>query len=130
MPDRFAAVGCCHGRICEAAFAGMFGVAFERSADQVAGAEPNGESEREDDASEEYSKGQLDDMAADLEVIEGHGRGEHKHEPLDAERKKPRVVELRIDCSDEDRARQEPRRERSSDEQQGGANDAGEERQK
>jgi len=82
--------------------AGMFGVAFERTADQIAGAKTNGESERENDPSEEDSEGQLNDFAANLEMVEGHGGGKHEHQPLDAERQESRVLELRIDGSDED----------------------------
>ena len=66
--------------------AGMFGVAFERTADQIAGAKTNGESERENDPSEEDSEGQGDDGAPDFVVVEHHGGGELVHQPLDAER--------------------------------------------
>ena len=45
-------------------------VAFERAADDVAGAQTNGEGEGEDDSSEEDSEGQLNDFAANLEMVE------------------------------------------------------------
>ena len=90
-------------------FAGAFGVAFKRAADKVAGAKTHGESKRQDDAAEEDAKGQLNDVAAHLKVVEDHGRGKHQHEPLDAERQETRVLELLIDGSDEDRTGQETR---------------------
>ena len=40
----------------------------------------------------EDSEGQGDDGAPDFEVVEHHGGGEHKHQPLDAEREEARVL--------------------------------------
>jgi hypothetical protein len=84
-----------------AVLAGMFSVAFKRTADQIAGAETDGERERENNSAEQDTEGQLDDLAANLEMVEGHGGRKHEHQPLHAERKEPRVLELRIHGSDE-----------------------------
>src|SRR5712675_1360666 len=73
------------------------GAAFERAADDVAGAETDGEGERKDDAAEEYAEGECDDGAADLQVVEHHGGGEDQDEPLDAEGEEARVLELGVD---------------------------------
>ena len=82
MPDGI--VGCL-GWGCCTALAGVFGMAFERAADEVAGAKTYGQSKREDDAAEEDAKGQPDDVAAHLEVVEDHCCSQYKHQPLDAE---------------------------------------------
>jgi hypothetical protein len=103
----------------------MFGVAFERATDEVSGAKTNCESEREDDAAEQNAKGQPDNVAAHLEMVEDHGGGKHEHEPLYAERQESRVLELFIDGSDEDRSGKEARYKSAGDEQQGSPNDAG-----
>jgi len=124
MPDGIAGVGCWGGRGCDAALAGVSGVAFKRATDKVAGAKAHGESEREHDAAEEDAKGQPNDVAAHLEVVEDHGGGKHEYQPLDAERQEPRVLELLIDGSDEDRTGQETRDESAGDKQQGGPYDA------
>jgi hypothetical protein len=50
-------------------------------------------------------------------VIENHGGGEHEHQPLDAEREEAGVLELRVDGSDKDGARQEAGDEVAGDEQ-------------
>lgn len=116
-------------RRCDAVFAGMFGVAFERAADEVTGAKTHGERQREDDAAEQDAKGQFNHMAPDLEVVENHGRCQHEYEPLDAKRKETCVFKLRIHSFDKDRSRKETREERSCNEQQDGAYDTGKVRQ-
>jgi hypothetical protein len=102
------------------------GAAFERAADDVAGAKADGESEGEDDASEENSKGELDDGAADLEVVEDHGGGKDEDEPLDAEREEAGILELCVDGADEDGALEEARDESAGDEEEDGSDGVGE----
>lgn len=116
MPDGITGAGGWGGRGCDAALAGAFGVAFKRATDEAAGAKTHGESKREDDAAEEDAKGQLNDVTAHLKVVEDHGCGKHEHEPFDAERQEPRVLELLIDGSYEDRTGQETRDESTGDE--------------
>ena len=96
----------------------MFHVALERAADQIAGAKPNRQREGQDDASEEDAEGQLDNVSAHLKMIEHHGRGEHQHQPLDAQREKARILQLRIHGADQDRPRQEARDQNTRDQQQ------------
>ena len=88
MPNGIVRLG---GWECNAALAGVFGVAFERAPYEVARAKTHGESERKDDAAEEDAEGQFHHIAADLEVVKDHGCGEHEHEPLDAKRKETPV---------------------------------------
>jgi hypothetical protein len=38
-----------------------------------------------------------------LQVVERHGAGKHEHQPLDAEREIPCVLELCVDGCDQDR---------------------------
>jgi len=71
-----------------AALGWVFGVAFKGSADEVAGAEADGEGEGEDDAAEEDAKGQGNHVAAHLEVVEDHGGGEDEDQPLNARERK------------------------------------------
>src|ERR1017187_5636778 len=66
-----------------------------------------------------------DVCSSDL-VVEDHGCGKHEHEPFDAERQEPRVLELLIDGSDEDRTGQVTRDESTGDEQEGGPYELGE----
>ena len=51
----------------------------------VAGAQTYGQRKREYDTSKEDAKCQFHDSAADLQVIEDHGRSENQNQPLDAE---------------------------------------------
>lgn len=94
---------------------------FDGAADEVAGAEADGQSEREDDSAEEDSEGEFDDGAADLQVIERHGGGEDQNQPLDAKGEEACVVQLRVDCADEDRAREETGEQRAGNENQDGS---------
>ena len=102
------------------------GAAFERAADDVAGAEAYGEGESEYDAAEEDSEGELDDGAADLKVVEHHGCGEDEDEPFDAEREDASVLELGVDGSDEDGALEEASDDGAGDEQEDGSDGVGE----
>ena len=95
---------------------GAVGGFLQRPADQVAGAQADGEREGEDDATEEDSEGKFDHYATDFEVVEDHGGGEDEDQPFDAEREEARVVELLVDRSDEDRAGQEARDDGAGDE--------------
>ncbi len=97
---------------------GEVDVAFERAADDLAGAEADGEGEGEDDTAEEDAKGEFDDGATDLEVIEDHGSGEDEHEPFDAEGEEACVLEAGVDGTDEDRTGEEASDEVADDEQQ------------
>src|ERR1700681_1418967 len=72
------------------------GGALERAADDLAGAEADGEREGEDDAAEEDAEGELDDVAADSEVVEHHGGGQDQDHPLDPEREHAGVAELGV----------------------------------
>jgi len=100
--------------------------AFERTADDVAGAEADGESKSEDDATEEDSEGEFDNGAADLEVIENHGGGENEDEPLDAKGEEAGVLELGVDGADEDGALEEAGDEAAGDQQKDGSDRVGE----
>jgi hypothetical protein len=80
---------------------------LEGAADEVAGAEADGEREGEDDAAEEDSEGEFDDHAADFEVVEDHGGGEDENQPLDAEGEKARVLQVQVDGTDEHGAGEE-----------------------
>jgi hypothetical protein len=113
------------GRVCGTVLAGMFCVALERAADEVAGTKTYGESEREDDAAEKDAKSQPNHIAAELEVVEDHGSGKYEHQPFDTERKETRVFKLRINGSNEDRTGQKTRHESASDEQQDSTYDTG-----
>ena len=95
-------------------------MAFKRTTDEIAGAETHGESKREHDTAEEDAKGQRNDVAAQLKVVEYHGCRKHEHEPFDAERQEARVLELLIDGSDEDRAGKETCEQSAGDEQEDG----------
>jgi len=75
MPDGISGAGGWCGRRCGAVLAGVFGVFFQRAADEVAGAKPHSKSERENNAAEENAKGQFNDVAAHLKVVEDHGGG-------------------------------------------------------
>src|SRR5260370_340394 len=101
------------------------GAAFERAADDVAGAEADGEGEGEDDAAEEDAEGELEDGAADLEVVEDHGGGEDEDEPLDAEREEARVLELGVDGADEDGTLEEAGDDGAGDENKNGSDGVG-----
>ena len=98
-----------------AAGIGLVDVFSERAADQVAGAEADGQGESEDDAAEEDSEGEVDDGAADLEVVEHHGGGEDEDQPLDAEREEAGVLHLQIDRADEHGAGEEARDDGAGD---------------
>ena len=98
--------------------AGAFHAAFERAADQIAGAESDREREGENNASEQNAKGEPDDISAHLKMIEHHRRGHDQHQPLDAEREKPRVMQLRIYGADQDRAREKASDQNTCDEQE------------
>jgi len=78
-------------------------VAFERPADEVAGAKATARASVSTMPPKRMPKASHYDVAADLEVVEDHGGGENEHQPLDAEREEPRVLQLHIDGSDEDR---------------------------
>ena len=82
-------------------------MAFERPAYEIARTQSHRERKRKHDSSEQNAEGQLDYVAADLEMIENHGRSQHQHQPLDSEREKARVLELRIYRADEHSAGQE-----------------------
>ena len=129
MLDRIAGARGWGGRRWAALLAGAFCVAFKGAADEVAGAKTHGESKCKDDAAEENAKCQFKDVAAHVKVIEDHGCREHEHEPFDAEREEPRVLELLIHGSDEDRTGQVAGHERTGDEQEGGADKLREVRQ-
>ena len=58
-------------------------------------------------------------------MLKNHRRGQHEHQPLDAEREKTRVLQLFIDGSDEDGTRQKARAQRAGNEQDGRPNNAG-----
>jgi hypothetical protein len=104
----------------------VVGAAFERPADDVAGAETDGESKGEDDAAEEDSEGEFDDGTADLEVVKNHGGGENEDEPLDAKGEEAGVLELGVDGADEDGALEKAGDEGSGDEQEDGSDGVGE----
>src|ERR1039457_4681388 len=129
MADGIAGTGGWRGRRRCAVLGGAIGMAFKRAAHQVAGAKTHGQSKRENNAAEEDAKGQLNDVGAQLEVFQYHGGGQYEHQPLDAERKEPRILKLLIDGSDENRTGKETRDESAGDEQHGGPYDAGQVRQ-
>lgn len=55
-------------------FGGVLDVALKRTADEVTRAEANRKSESKNDAAEQNSKRQLDDISPYLQMIEHHGR--------------------------------------------------------
>ena len=95
---------------------GALYVLFEGAADNLAGAEADGESQGEDDTAEENSEGEFDDDATDLKVIEHHGGGEDEDEPFDAEGEETGVLELGVDGSDEHGASEEAGDDATGDE--------------
>ncbi len=96
---------------------GVLDVALQRTADEIARAEADRESEGKNDAAEQNSKRQLDDIPAYLQMVEHHGRGENKNKPLHAQRKNSRVLQLRIHGADQDRARKESRDQNACNQQ-------------
>jgi hypothetical protein len=106
-------------------FAGAFDVAFEGAADEVARAKANSQGQRKDNAAEEDSECQLNNDTTDLEMIEHHGGSKNKHEPLDAKGEEARVLEMRVDGSNEHRPRQETRDQGARDENEDGSDGVG-----
>ncbi len=106
------------------------GGAFEGAADDIAGAETHSQRQRENDAAEEDAEGELDDGAADAEVIEDHGTGKGEDEPLDAEREKAGVLQLGVDAADQHGTRKETGKDGSGGEQKEGADGVGDVGQK
>src|SRR5580700_8800444 len=96
-------------------------MAFERSADKIAGAKPHRKCEGEHDASKENTESQLDDVATDLKMVENQRRGKHQHQPLDTQRKKTSILQLRVDSNDKHCSRQKSGDEVAGKEQQDGA---------
>ena len=103
--------------------------AFERAGDEVAGAEADGEREREHDAAEQDAKGQGDDGSAELDVLKRHGGGEDQDEPLDAEREEAGVLETVVDSSYENGTGQETGDQVAGDENDDGSDGVGEVRE-
>jgi len=75
-----------------------FGGFLDGAADQVAGAEADGQSQREHDAAEEDAEGEVDDGAADLQMVQHHRSGEHQDQPLYPFRQHAGVVETGVDA--------------------------------
>lgn len=133
MPSKMAqsfsgAAGAWRRRI-GSALGRAFHVALERAADQVAGAESDGERKRQNDPAKEDAKSEFDNDAPDFKMLEDHGHGDDQDEPFDAKGEEPRVLQLRIHGSDENRTRQEARHERAGNEKKNRADRMGEIRQ-
>ena len=116
MPNRL-------GRSCPALRNGRGGAAMlpmtlKRAADHIPGAKPDRQGECENNASEQDAECQLHNISAHFKMIEHHGRGEHQHQPLNAQRQDARVLQLRVHRADENGSRQEARNQSSCHQQQ------------
>src|SRR5579862_7543424 len=105
-------------------------MALKRTADKIARTQSNGERERKNDAAKENSEGKLDYITADLQMIEDHGRSEHKHKPFHSKREEPCILQLSIDGPDQHRSRKKTSNEIACDQKQDRSDGMSEIRQK
>ncbi len=118
MPDVPARSWDFVGNVCP--LSGVLDVALERAADEVARAEADRKSKRKNNSAEQNSKRQFDDISAYLQMVEHHGRRQNKNEPLHAQRKNPRILQLRVHGADQHRAGKKSRDHYACDQQQRG----------
>ncbi len=88
---------------------GAHRLAFNGAENDIARTEPHRERQRQHDAAKKNAKGKIDNLLADFEMIERHGRRQHQDQPLHAQTQEPRILQIHIHCADENAARQEPR---------------------
>ncbi len=68
------------GNVCP--LAGVLDVTLERAADEVARSKADRKRKGKNDSAEQNPKRQLDDISAYLQMVEHHGRRQHKNKPL------------------------------------------------
>ena len=76
MPDRSHCPGL-FGNV--GALSRMFHVAFKGTADKIHVRSPTRKRQRQNNSSEENTEGQLNNVPANLQMIEHHRRGEDEH---------------------------------------------------